>query len=78
MEAKTVIINKVIMEMERILSQDQLDMLHNVLMITLYDCEISEGKNEIVEYDDYDRFLCEQYYATLKVEVKHSYLKAAQ
>ena len=70
MEAKTVIINKVIMEMERILSQDQLDMLHNVLMITLYDCEISEGKNEIVEYDDYDRFLCEQYYATLKVEGK--------
>lgn len=45
MEAKTIIINKVIMEMERILSQDQLDMLHNVLTITLYDCEISECKN---------------------------------
>ena len=70
MEAKTIIINKVIMEMERILSQDQLDILYNVLTITLYDCEISECKNEIVEYDDYDRFLCEQYYATLKVEGK--------
>ena len=60
MEAKTVIINKVITEMGSILSQDQLDMLHNVLTITLYDCDISECKNEIVEYDDYDRFLCEQ------------------
>lgn len=70
MEAKTIIINKVIMEMERILSQDQLDILYNVLTITLYDCEISECKNEIVEYDDYDRFLCEQYYAILKVEGK--------
>ena len=31
MEAKTIIINKVIMEMERILSQDQLDILYTTV-----------------------------------------------
>lgn len=70
MEAKTILINKIITKMGPVLSDEQLDYLYNILTISLHDYEVSDAKNEVIEYEDFDRFLCEQYYASLKVEGK--------
>lgn len=70
MEAKTILINKIITKMGPVLSDEQLDYLYNILTISLHDYEVSDEKNEVIEYEDFDRFLCEQYYASLKVEGK--------
>ena len=70
MDLKSIIINKIVMRMEGILDSYQLDALKSAAIIVLYDYDIDDHKNELIEYDDYDRFLCEQYYASLKVEGK--------
>ena len=56
--------------MAGILSDEQLHYLQGTLSIVFHDYEITQKKNEIIKYDDFDRFLIEQYYASLKVEGK--------
>lgn len=70
MDEKTILINTIITKMGPVLQSDQLDYLYNILTISLHDYDVTQEKNEIIEYDDFDRFLCEQYYASLKVEGK--------
>lgn len=55
MEAKTILINKIITKMGPVLSDEQLDYLYNILTISLHDYEVSDEKNEVIEYEDFDR-----------------------
>lgn len=68
--AKEMITNNIIEKMEQILNQEQLQMLQNVITLTLHKYSISEESYELQKYDDYDKFLCEQYYSALKIEGK--------
>ena len=70
MDEKTILINTIITKMGPVLQSDLLDYLYNILTISLHDYDVTQEKNEIIEYDEFDRFLCEQYYASLKVEGK--------
>lgn len=65
-----VVTNKIINRMAGVLSEEQLSFLQSTLSIVFHDYEINDKKNEIIEFDNYDRFLMEQYYASLKVEGK--------
>ena len=69
MDIKEMVVNQVITGMANILEQNQIEKLYGILTITLHEYDIMAQKYEVAEYDDYDRFLCEQYYAALKVEV---------
>ena len=70
MDIKEMVVNQVITGMSNILEQNQIEKLYGILTITLHEYDIMAQKYEVAEYDDYDRFLCEQYYAALKVEGK--------
>lgn len=51
-------------------TENQLKTIENAITIILYDYKIEEEKHELEIYDNDDRFLCEQYYGSLKVEGK--------
>lgn len=70
MDTNTLIINQLISQMEDILDPVQLDALKNNAIIILYNYDIRQKDTGLIEYDDYDRFLVEQYYASLSVEGK--------
>ena len=70
MDVKEMVVNRIITGMSNILEQNQIEKLYGILTITLHEYDIMAQKCEVAEYDDYDRFLCEQYYAALKVEGK--------
>ena len=70
MDIKEMVVNHIITGMSNILEQNQIEKLYGILTITLHEYDIMAQKCEVAEYDDYDRFLCEQYYAALKVEGK--------
>ncbi|MFR6537242.1 MAG: tyrosine-type recombinase/integrase [Lachnospiraceae bacterium] len=70
MDIKEMVVNQIITGMSNILDQDHIEKLYGVLTITLHEYDITAQNYEVAEYDDYDRFLCEQYYAALKVEGK--------
>lgn len=70
MDAKERITGTIINAMSGELTAEQLTKLQNVIVISLHEYSIEPEKYEIQKYDDYDRFLCEQYYSALKVEGK--------
>ena len=67
---KEVIVNQIVNRMVGVLDEYQVEMLQQVATIVLYDYKIEQEKNELIEYDNYDQFLLEQYYASLNVEGK--------
>lgn len=70
MDAKEKIMGSIINAMSRDLTAEQLTKLQNVIIISLHEYSVEPEKYEIKKYDDYDRFLCEQYYSALRVEGK--------
>ena len=67
---KDVILNSIINDMTGILTEEQISALKQSVIIAFHDYNISDSKNEIVEYEDCDRFLIQQYYASLSIEGK--------
>lgn len=65
--AKEEIVGKIIYDMDKFLTKEQLNELSNVLNIELHKYTVEEEKCEIVEYDNYDQHIIEQYYASLTV-----------
>lgn len=70
MDAKEKIMGAIISAMSGDLTAEQLTKLQNVIVISLHEYSVEPEKYEIQKYDDYDQFLCEQYYSALKVEGK--------
>lgn len=70
MDSTSIIINQLLLKMDGLLNPNQMEALKNAVIIVLYDFEINDKHTELIEYDDYDRFLIEQYYASLSVEGK--------
>ncbi|MDY5986797.1 MAG: site-specific tyrosine recombinase/integron integrase [Lachnoclostridium sp.] len=67
---KEVLANQIINRMNGVLDEHQLEKLEQTLTIVLYGYNVELAKNELIEYDNYDQFLVEQYYAALKIEGK--------
>lgn len=67
---KEVIVNQIVNRMVGVLDERQLDKLQQAVTIVLYDYNVESAKNELIEYDNYDQFLIEQYYAALNIEGK--------
>lgn len=70
METKEIVLNQIVLRMEGMLDEYQLDALQRAVTIVLHDYDVVDQKYELIEYDNYDQFLLEQYYASLKVEGK--------
>ena len=67
---KEVVVNKIVNRMVGILDEGQVELLQRAVTIVLYDYNVEPAKNELIEYDNYDQFLIEQYYAALNIEGK--------
>ena len=67
---KEVIVNQIVNRMVGVLDERQLDKLQQAVTIVMYDYNVEPAKNELIEYDNYDQFLIEQYYAALNIEGK--------
>lgn len=70
METKEIVLNQIVLRMEGMLDEYQLDALQRAVTIVLHDYDVVVQKCELIEYDNYDQFLLEQYYAALMVEGK--------